>query len=124
MKMLVRFSLALLVAAGCLVQAQSWAEEKKDKAPEKKKEAGKDITINGEITNADLKDKVRTDSFCKTYKYKMIEGKTYQIDMTAVPGVLDPYLRLEDGAGKQVAEDDDGGEGLNARIVYKAPKTG
>jgi len=37
---------------------------------------------------------------------------------------LDPYLRLEDAAGKELAKDDDGGEGLNARIRFDCPADG
>src|SRR6185295_14069371 len=49
-------------------------------------------------------------------------GHNYQIDMMSKD--FDAYLRLLDPAGKQVAEDDDGGEGLNARINFKAPEDG
>ena len=37
---------------------------------------------------------------------------------------FDAYLRLEDADGKQLAEDDDGGEDQNARLRFQAPKTG
>lgn len=87
-----------------------------------KKDDRKDIVVEGELINADLKDKVRTDCYCKTYTIKMTEGRTYQIDMKSK--VLDSYLRLEDSDGKQLAEDDDSGGNLDARIVFRAPKTG
>jgi hypothetical protein len=51
----------------------------------------------------------------------MIEGKTYQIDMTSA--AFDSYLRLENFAGQEVAADDDSGGFPHARIVYRAPKT-
>ena len=125
MRIVLRLSLCLAFAAACLLQSGLVAgEKKKDKQPEKKKkEAVKDVTVNGELTNTDVKDKVRTDSYCKSYTYQMVEGRTYQIDMKASP-VFDAYLRLEDAGGKEVAEDDDSGGDLDARIIYKAPKTG
>ena len=56
---------------------------------------------------------------------KLAEGKTYVIDMTSPDQkALDPYLRLQDAAGKQLAFDDDSGGGLNARITFRAPATG
>jgi CHAT domain-containing protein/tetratricopeptide (TPR) repeat protein len=60
-----------------------------------------------------------------TYKVKLLAGKTYVIDMISPDQqALDPFLRLLDEKGKQLAEDDDGGEGLNARIIWKAGLAG
>lgn len=128
MKMLLRLSLALALAAGCLLhgslQAGDKKEEKKDaKKEEKKTERAKDVVVNGELTNADVKDKAKTECYCKTYTYKMTEGRTYQIDLKGA-NALDTYLRLENPAGEQVDEDDDSGGFPDARIVYKAPKSG
>jgi hypothetical protein len=54
----------------------------------------------------------------------MTEGKTYVIDMLSPDhDALDPFLRLLDPAGNLLAEDDDGGDGLNARIIFRAPAT-
>jgi hypothetical protein len=108
-------ALAVVLALGLLMQSTSGAGDKK------KDEPAKDVVVDAELTNADLKDKVLTESFCKTYTYKMIEGRTYQIDMKT--GAFDAFLRLENSAGTQVAADDDSGGMLNARIVYRATKT-
>jgi hypothetical protein len=64
----------------------------------------------------------------RIYPVKLVAGKTYQIDMTS-PNImaLDPYLRLLDNAGKQLAENDDidyKGGNLNSRIIFMAPATG
>jgi hypothetical protein len=40
------------------------------------------------------------------------------------PKALDPYLYVDDATGKQLAEDDDSGGGLNARIVLRAEQDG
>ena len=46
---------------------------------------------------------------------KMTAGKTYTIDM--VSKQIDSYLRLEEASGKQLAEDDDSGGNLNAKLT-------
>jgi hypothetical protein len=73
-------------------------------------EVGAGLKLTGEL------DKVRA----ITYNVKLDAGKTYVIDMISPDQkALDPFLRLLDARGKQLAEDDDGGEGLNARIIFK-----
>ncbi len=47
------------------------------------------------------------------------DSTTLQIDLTS--GQFDTYLILEDEDGTWLAEDDDGGVGLNSRLVYAAP---
>jgi len=37
---------------------------------------------------------------------------------------MDSYLRVEDASGRELARDDDSGEGLNARLVFHATSTG
>ncbi len=64
----------------------------------------------------------RRGSFHKVHPVKLEAGKKYQIDMTSP--FLDSYLVLEDSAGNIVMEDDDGGEGLNARIIFQPTRTG
>lgn len=81
------------------------------------------LKVQDKIAATDQKDKVRKDCYHKVHVVKLMEGVTYRIDMLG-DSEFDTYLRLEDDAGKQLAEDDDSGEGLNARIVFPAPKTG
>jgi tetratricopeptide (TPR) repeat protein/CHAT domain-containing protein len=77
-------------------------------------EVGAGLKINGELGKVSA----------ITYLVKLAAGKTYVIDMISPDEkALDPFLRLLDARGKQLAEDDDGGEGLNARIIYKAENT-
>lgn len=106
--------LALAFSAACLLQSS--------RAGEKKNDPPREIVIDGELTTADLRDKVRQQMYCKTYTFKMVEGRNYQIDMRS--GAFDSYLRLENAEGVQVAFDDDGGGFPSARILYRAPKTG
>ena len=55
-------------------------------------------------------------------------GTAYSFDLEGAPtnaGSLgDPYLRLYDQAGVEVASNDDGGEGFNSRLDYVAQQTG
>jgi hypothetical protein len=57
----------------------------------------------------------------KVYKVHLVQGRTYVIDLKS--GQFDAFLRLENSAFQEVAQDDDGGGNLNARIVYRCPNT-
>jgi hypothetical protein len=123
MKLRWTFVLVLSIVAGWFLQSSVPAGDKKATEPEKKKsERAQDVVVNGELINADLKDKILTESYCKTYTYKMTKGRLYQIDL--ISQAFDAYLRLENPKGTQVAADDDSGGMLNARIIYRAPETG
>lgn len=122
MNALLRIGMLLIITAAFGMQTQLRAGDKKDKDGEKKTEKNDNITIEAELNNADLKDKVLTQSYCKTYTYKMTQGRTYQIDM--ISKAFDAFLRLEDPKGTQVAQDDDSGGMLNSRIIYKPTVTG
>ena len=79
-------------------------------------EVGKGLELRGQLDK-------QTSSV--VYQVKLAAGKTYVIDMVSPDQkALDPYLYLYDATGKKLAEDDDSGGGLNARIVYRAEQTG
>ncbi|HZZ81232.1 MAG TPA: zinc-ribbon domain-containing protein [Gemmataceae bacterium] len=61
----------------------------------------------------------------KLYLVEFQAGKTYQIDLVNHDKALrlDPYLYLVDNANTVLAQDDDGGGNLNARITFRAPRT-
>lgn len=84
-----------------------------------------EATVNSTVAKTDPDDPVRNHP-AKTFTVEFKAGETYQIDMKrpAKGKAIDPYLRLEDPAGKEVASNDDGGEGLNAKITYQAPAAG
>ena len=89
---------------------------------DKKTEA---LREKGEFTANTPKDKVKKDCPCKLYALPCVEGRTYTIDLRSDD--FDAFLRLEDPAGKQIAEDDDSGggsKGTDARITFTAPKSG
>jgi hypothetical protein len=84
--------------------------------PLKTYEVGKGLKIEGKLERGKAS---------IVYQVKLTEGKTYVIDMLSPDQkALDPFLRLLDATGKILAVDDDGGEGLNARITIRAPATG
>jgi hypothetical protein len=78
-------------------------------------------STNDTLTFTDPKDKMWNQP-CKTYTLAMTAGKTYQIDMVRKDNGLDPFLRLEDSTGRQLAMDDDSGGNLNARIFFVCPR--
>jgi hypothetical protein len=90
------------------------------RAQDAKKADGEDLKVSGTLSADDPKDKVITKSPHKVHEHKMKAGSTYIIDLKSRQ--FDCYLRLEDSSGKQLAEDDDSGGGLDSRIVHKADK--
>jgi len=81
------------------------------------------LEYESKLDAKDASDTVRKGHHAKVFLVKMLKNKTYTIEMdSTLP--LDAYLRFEDGKGKQLAEDDDGGGFPNARIVYQAPEDG
>src|SRR5262245_18893710 len=71
------------------------------------------LKIEGALDNNDRK---------IDYQIKMKAGKTYRIDLKSKD--FDAYLFLYDANGKKLAEDDDGGDGFNSRIIHKAAEDG
>jgi hypothetical protein len=76
---------------------------------------------NNQLHPQDLADPARRTP-CKVYHVRFEAGRSYLIDMESRQ--FDSYLRLTDGNGKTLAEDDDGGGNFNARIRFPAPTTG
>jgi hypothetical protein len=106
----------LTVAVGLLLRADLGANDKKKTEPEKKKkEQFKEVIVNGELINVDLQDKF-TNSYSKSFTYKMEKDKSYQIDLRS--NAFQPYVRLENSAGTQVGV----GNGVPASIFYKPSK--
>src|SRR5262249_41639941 len=61
----------------------------------------------------------------KVYAVKLQAGQMYRLDMVSADvKTLDPFLRLETASGKVLAADDDSGENLNARIIFRSKEDG
>jgi predicted Zn finger-like uncharacterized protein len=74
--------------------------------------------VNTVLTNRDpLRDRRHT----KTFSIRMEAGKTYEINM--ISDDIDCYLFLLDENGGVLSQDDDGGDGLDSRIVFTPPRT-
>jgi hypothetical protein len=110
---------AVLVTAFFFGSSGMRAEEKDKSIPLEWKDGQARVTAK--LTKDDPQDKGRR-GLCKIYSVELKAGKEYQIDM--VSKEFDAYLRLETPEGKPVAEDDDSGGALNARIVVQPGKDG
>jgi hypothetical protein len=76
----------------------------------------KELTLKGELDKANPG---------LIYRVRLHAGVTYVIDMVGPdPKALDPYLVLQDADRKTLAEDNDSGGNLNARITFRAQADG
>ena len=75
----------------------------------------------GRLDAKDPYDVIRTNCRFKVVTFKMVKGRSYTIDLM---GNYDPYLRVEDPLGNNRAQNDDGGVGLNSRMVFRPETTG
>lgn len=102
-----------LLGAGSL--APTWADEAV--AP------GKEVLqINDRLTEDLPRDRERQDCFHKVHTLRMKPGRAYLVDMKSAD--FDSYLRLENAQGQKLAENDDGGDGLNARLLFRPKQEG
>ena len=73
------------------------------------------------LTNADLPDPRQPRCRHKVYRLNLKVGHRYQIDLKSF--AFDAYLRIEDEAKKKLADNDDGGDNMNARLSFRPSKT-
>jgi len=111
------FRALLLLAFAAPVSAQELAPPPKEVAAPK--DDAFELVINGQILSDDALDRGRGVPG-KVYAVTLRKGKAYVIDLVTTN--FDAFLRLEDSAGVQLAEDDDGGGNLNSRIRFTATK--
>ena len=82
------------------------------------------LSVSGTLAASDPTDPRKKGCHHKTFLIDLAVEKTSIIELIQGTGSeLDPYLRIEDQKGQILAEDDDSGGDLNARIVFKAPTT-
>ena len=82
----------------------------------------KEFRVEGVLADTDPKDP-KTNSASNVHKHNLSAGSAYVIRMTSED--VDCYLRLEDPAGKVLAENDDDENNtrtFNSRIVFKCEK--
>ncbi|MCS7045780.1 MAG: hypothetical protein NZO58_05445 [Gemmataceae bacterium] len=75
-------------------------------------------TIVGEIVARDVLDR-RRNYPCKIHAMKLSKDKTYIVELLSQ--AFDPYLRIEDSKGNNLAEDDDSGGNLQSRLAFRPP---
>ncbi len=80
------------------------------------------LALEGGLGKDDPRDTVRKTSPCRIYQVRLSAGKTYKIDLESRE--FDTYLRVENAATQELAKDDDGGEGTNSRLAFRAPHDG
>lgn len=90
--------------------------------PPRKEGAAKGLQVEGKLTAEDPMDRVRKSSPHKVHTFMMTAGRTYVISMKS--GQFDTYLRLEDPAGKQLAENDDADGTFNSKIIFTCHRSG
>lgn len=77
-------------------------------------------TLLGDLSTTDARSSDRM-TWVDHYTISLEAGATIRVDLAAG---FDTYLYLRDENGFVIAQDDDGGEGLNARLVARVPRTG
>jgi hypothetical protein len=110
---------ALIVLLSAVQARTAWPAADEKPAAAKKADH---FDVQDKLTDQDPLDKVKTKSHCKIYPLKMSPKRAYTIDLRSSD--FDAYLRIEDANGKSLAEDDDGGDGTNARLVFVPPSAG
>ena len=77
-------------------------------------DAGTDLAVDGRWTTQDCDSRLRPLSDAHTYRFEVGEAGRIRIDLTSAEADAFLYLFAEDGS--RLADNDDGGAGLDARI--------
>jgi len=82
------------------------------------------IAMNSEVTGALSRNDARLNdgSVYQSWSFYGTQGQLVQIDVMS--SAFDAYCILQGPAGNEIARDDDGGDGLNARVSVALPVTG
>lgn len=81
------------------------------------------FVIAGELTRADPLDRERKASYFKVHELDLQAGEIYVLDLRSA--AFDTFLRLEDGTGRKISENDDiSPTDLNSRLGFVPKKTG
>lgn len=114
------FAVAVLsvLVVGTLAPRRSWAQEKSSSPWKAVTAFNDDLTKSASFKGI----------FRKTHKFAVNAGALYAIDVRSRStrggkNDFDPFIRLFDSHKRLLAEDDDSGEGTNARMLYLAPRS-
>lgn len=89
-------------------------------AQQRASQGGDTLIFYGQTMTATINDEV----YARFYQFRGREGETVIITAERVTGDLDPIVVLRDDIDRNLAEDDDGGEGQNARLEFTLPTSG
>lgn len=79
-------------------------------------EAGSVLEADGRWTTGDCDSRFRAGSDARTFRFEVVEGGRVRVDLTSAVGDSYLYLLAEDGS--RIADNDDGGAGLDARVEH------
>ena len=77
-------------------------------------EAGTELTASGRWSTEDCNSRFRSGSDAHTYRFHVVDGGRVRIHLASTEGDSFLYLLADDG--RRLADNDDGGAGLDARI--------
>jgi hypothetical protein len=103
---------------------QPQKEQPRQEQPQARPDPG--VEAADRLTERDQPDRVREGAFAKVYTIGLKGGQSYVIDLESPGGGewFDVYLRVEDGQGKVLAEDNDSGGRMNARLTLRPGQDG
>ena len=82
--------------------------------------AANNVEVSGQLTRSDAQ--LRDSSVYQAWRFEGVAGQMVQIDVMSTD--FDAFAILTDGAGTKLTDNDDGGGGTNARIIYTLPAAG
>jgi hypothetical protein len=89
-------------------------------APAPERTLAMNAEANGQLTRSDAQ--LRDSSVYQAWRFEGVAGQMVQIDVISTD--FDAFAILTDGAGNKLSDNDDGGGGTNARIIYTIPTGG
>ncbi len=115
---------AILLAAGAFGVSLFLQQAVREGGSGAQQEAGREppFQLTGRLTGDGSLDNARPGRLAERYPVRLRAGQTYTVELHSVD--FDAYLRIEDAAGVTLAEDDDSGEDLDARIVFRPVVSG
>ena len=108
----------LLVIAPIPVIGQQ-SPSRSEESGETSRNSQKD-TINGTLNSNSQK--LKDNTYSQVHEFSGEAGQNILIDL--ISSDFDSYLIIVDPNNQKIAEDDDGGKGINARILINLPKNG
>ncbi len=81
-----------------------------------------EVYKRGYLSSFDQKSPVRIGAYEEIHRVNLVSGQTYVIDLMS--SNFDPYLIVEDSQGRRITQNDDGGNGLNSRVIFTPRRSG